>query len=83
MGREGPSSESLRKRRAGNEVRGQQQQFSYYNVSMAAGEEQQHTTPCGTRTNSDSTHTYKYIQKTPLQEYFSHHWTTEHIYIQT
>lgn len=56
MGREAPSSESLRKKRAGNEVRGQQQQFSYYNVSMAAGEEQQHTTPCGTRTNSDSTH---------------------------
>lgn len=40
-GTRGPSSESLRKKRAGNVAVGQQQ-FSYYSVSMAAGEEQQH-----------------------------------------
>lgn len=34
--------ESLRKKRAGNVVTGQQQQFSHYRVSMAAGEERQH-----------------------------------------
>lgn len=56
---QGPTSESLRKKRAGNEVTGQQQPFSYYNVSMAAGREQQHITAlCSIRMTSDSTHTY-------------------------
>lgn len=42
--RGGYCSEALRKLRAGNEVMGKQQQLDYCSVSMAAGQQQQHTT---------------------------------------
>lgn len=60
----GPTSESLRKKRAGNVVTGQQQQqFSYYSISMAAGEEQQHNNTVALQwawTAHTDTHTYTY-----------------------
>lgn len=80
---EGRSLVTEEKKRAGTEVTEQQQQLSYYNVSMAAGAEQQHITAlCSTRMSLDRTqteHTYTNQHRNHTEMgHFEHIYTNRH-----